>query len=164
MSINSDSSCTSSLEGLSEAHKRAWIEFIVAQAEIFRAIEREMAMHDVVSPDVYDVLLNLEDAPGRMMRMSDLADAVVLSRSGITRLTDRLEREGLVARKACPNDRRSMHVALTDKGLAERQRAWPFYRDAIAKVFAAHMSEDEANVVADVFSRMRTTRKCGGKE
>ena len=148
-------SCGGVGDGLGDVHKQAWIEFIFAQSKLFKVIEHEMLEAKVIAPDIYDVLLNLEDAPERMMRMSDLADAVVLSRSGLTRLTDRLERDGLVERKACPKDRRSLYIRLTDKGLAERERAWPYYRRSIGRHFAAYLSPEEAAIIAKAFHRIR---------
>lgn len=151
---------------LSPAAKRAWVAFFVSHALLVRKIDREMQEKGAVPVDVYDVLLVLEDAPDRRLRMSELADRVLLSRSGITRLVDRLEKDGLVERQTCPSDRRACHAALTEKGLRAREEAWPFYREAIARHFGANMSDEEAERIADVLGRMvegcpHTPESCG---
>lgn len=140
---------------LSEAHKSAWVEMLFAYAKLIRECNRAMEEAGVVSIDTYEVLLVLEDSEHGAMRMSDLADAVIISRSGLTRLADRLESEGLVARASCPNDRRATHIVLTDHGRTERERAWPVFRGAISKYFASKISEAEAVTIAAAFRRMR---------
>lgn len=139
---------------LSAAAKEAYAALLVSHAVATRAIDRRLRDAGVVGIEVYDVLLALEDAEGRRLRMSELADHLVISRSGLTRLVDRLEGEGLLCRASCPGDRRGFHAVLTDKGLAERERAWPVYRQAIADVFGAHMSAEEASVVCTALRRV----------
>lgn len=148
---------------LSPTHKEAWINFFVSHALVTREIDRRLAQAGVVSLEVYDVLLNLEDATDRRLKMSSLADAVLLSRSGLTRLVDRLERDGLIERQGCASDRRVQWAVLTDLGYAERCRAWPVYREAIADLFAARMSESEARTLAEVLGRFVPPRpkECG---
>ena len=139
---------------LSNAHKSAWVAFFVAQGVLAKRIDAELEAAGCVTLDVYDVLLSLEESPERRLRMSELADRVLVTRSGVTRLVDRLERQGLLKREACPNDRRACHATLTAAGLAERERAWPVYRQAIANHFAQHVSDEEATLIARVFRRM----------
>lgn len=138
---------------LSLDHKRAWVAFFVSHGTLVRKIDRMMQEEGVLPMDVYDVLLHLEEAPERRLRMSDLADRVLLSRSGITRLVDRLERDGLLRRENCTKDRRTCWAVLTDKGFEERERAWPVYRKAISEVFASNMTEAEARTVAAILRR-----------
>ena len=96
------------------------------------------------------------------MKMSQLAETIFLSKSGLTRLVDRLEREGLLCRKACIFDRRAQYAALTEKGLEARKTAWPVYRDAIAEVFASKMSADEAECLVSILRRMTGSCRCVG--
>jgi DNA-binding MarR family transcriptional regulator len=98
--------------------------------------------------------LTLEDAPESRLRMSELAEHIMLSRSGITRLVDRLERDGLLKRHDCVLDRRATYAALTPEGLELRKRMWPIYREGIIELFANKMSEDEAQVLSKVFLRV----------
>lgn len=129
---------------LTDSQKSAWAGFFVAHGRITRKIDRMLKAAGCVSMDVYDVLLTLEMAEGGRLIMSELANRVLLTRSGMTRLTDRLEKQGLLRRESCPNDRRAIHVVLTEKGLKERERAWEVYRAGIAEHFAAHLSDDDA--------------------
>src|SRR5689334_11499866 len=116
---------------LSVEHKRAWITFVVANAVLTRQIDKVLTQQGLPGLDVYGVLLTLEDSKDGRLRMSNLAEHLMLSRSGITRLVDRLERDGLLKRHACPADRRAMYAVITKEGLAMRKRMWPIYREAI---------------------------------
>lgn len=135
-------------------HKRAWIAFFGAHGRLVREIDRRMVSGGVVPLDVYDVLLTLEMAPSRRRKMSELAQHLSLSMSGATRAVDRLVREGMIEREDCPEDRRAVFARVTDKGIAERERAWPVYEEAISELFAANMSNEEAETLATVLRRM----------
>src|SRR5579862_9486664 len=135
---------------LTPTEHRAWAAFFVANGLMAKRIDKVLATADVVSLEIYDVLLQLELVPGQRMRMCELAEAVLLSRSGLTRLADRLEREGLIERQACCLDRRSTHVALTPRGLAERERAWPVYREVIKSEFAGNLNHGDAEAIAAI--------------
>jgi DNA-binding MarR family transcriptional regulator len=76
--------------------------------------------------------------------MSELAHSALLSRSGLTRLVDKLEKEKLIERKSCPSDGRVQHAQLTDKGVETLRQIWPVYRAGIRKYFAEHLTEAEA--------------------
>jgi DNA-binding MarR family transcriptional regulator len=133
---------------------RAWSAFFIANSLMVKRIDKAVAATDVVPLEVYDVLLQLERADSQRMRMCELAEAILLSRSGLTRLADRLEREGLIERQACTKDGRSTHIALTPKGLAERKRARPVYREVIKKAFAGNLDPGDAEAIAPVLFRL----------
>jgi DNA-binding MarR family transcriptional regulator len=100
----------------------AWRAFIHAHARVTRRLDEELQAAHALSLAEYDALLQLANAPGRRLRMSALADRVLLSRSGITRLVDRLVAAGMVERTTCSTDARGAEAALTPAGL-ERLRA-----------------------------------------
>lgn len=100
----------------------AWRSFLHANARLQRRLDEELQAAHHLSLAEYDALLQLVNAPGRRLRMSVLAERVLLSRSGITRLVDRLETAGMVARSACVTDARGAEASLTPVGL-ERLRA-----------------------------------------
>jgi DNA-binding MarR family transcriptional regulator len=130
-------------EGLSVAEMAAWRTFLRAHATVVRQLEAELvAEHDLPLAS-YDVLVQLSEAPGRALRMTELADRVLLSRSGLTRLADRLERDGLLERQACPSDARGTLAVLTDAGLARLERAWPTHRRGVAEHVTGRLSSDE---------------------
>lgn len=95
--------------------------------------------------DVYDTLLALEEAPNQRLTMSELADRVVLSPSGVTRLVDRLVKQGLVQREANPDDGRSSFAAITPAGLNLRLAVWPHLQEALTQEFASKISLQQAD-------------------
>src|SRR5918997_6629078 len=110
---------------LSPAELGAWRGMLRAHTALVRALDAELeAAHDLPLSH-YDVLIYLRAAPGRRLRMAELANSVLLSRSGVTRLVDRLEREGLIERDACTDDGRGLFAVLTDKGDELLSRARP---------------------------------------
>ena len=109
----------------------------------------------------YDVLLELSSAPGYRLRMHELAGAVVLSRSGHTRLADRLEKAGLLRREPDPEDGRGSFAVLTDEGAGMRERMWPVYARGIAEHFGAHVSDEEAEILSRALGRVRAAARAG---
>ncbi len=109
----------------------SWRTFLRAHATITRALETELVAEQKLSLAAYDVLVQLAEAPDRRLRMTELADAVLLSRSGVTRLVDRLEKSGLVARCPVESDGRGVAAELTEAGLhpAAHGVAHPSRRD-----------------------------------
>ncbi|HRF59052.1 MAG TPA: MarR family transcriptional regulator [Fimbriimonadaceae bacterium] len=140
-------------EILKPSEKRAWVAFYVSQACLRKEIGIRMARAKVVDLDTYAVLLALEDAPDRQLRMADLAETSMMSRSGLTRFVDRLEKKGLVERRNCADDRRGVHARLTEAGLQERNRAWPVYAETVADLFCRHMNAAEANTLTALLER-----------
>lgn len=139
---------------LPDVHLEAWRKFYPSFWRIFAAIDADLAAAGLPSLSWYDALYELYLAPGRRLRMSELARSALLSRSGLTRLVDKLERERLIERQACPSDGRGQHAHLTEKGLEVLRRIWPVYRAGIAKYFAAHLSEAEARQLSAGFGRI----------
>ena len=103
----------------------AWRGLLRVHAALVRELDAELeAAHDLPLSS-YDVLIYLQSAPGKRLRMAELADSVLLSRSGVTRLVDRLEREGLIVRDTCESDGRGCFAVLTDEGEELLARARP---------------------------------------
>jgi DNA-binding MarR family transcriptional regulator len=107
---------TSTGRRLTERELSAWRAFLRAHSTITRSLESELLAAHSLSIAEYGVLVTLVEAPDHRLRMTDLADQVLLSRSGLTRLVDRMQRNGLVERFKCPSDARGMHAVLTDLG------------------------------------------------
>ncbi len=133
----------------------AWRSFLTAHAALINQIERELLEAGVVPLSWYDVLFALYDAPDQRLRMNELASAIVLSRSGLTRLVDRLEAEGLLARERSASDRRGAFAVLTEKGVEAMREAWPIYARGIEEHFARFLSDEEVRLVTEIFRRMR---------
>ena len=102
----------------------------------------------------YDVLWILESEAEGRLRMADLARKAVVSRSNVTRLTDRMEKAGLVARADCPVDGRGTVCELTAKGRALRAKMWPVYRKQIDSLFGKHLDASGAKALAATFESM----------
>src|SRR6266508_12448 len=105
----------------------AWEAFVFAHAAAVGRIERDLHAEGLIPLTWYDVLAALAEAPDHRLRLSDLANEVVLSRSGLTRLLDRVEAAGLIRRQPSPTDRRSAYAVMTPKGKEELLRTWPHY-------------------------------------
>lgn len=139
---------------LPETHLEAWRHYYVSFWRAFAAIEADLQAAGLPSLSWYDALYELYLAPGRHLRMSELARSALLSRSGLTRLVDKLERARLIERQSCPSDGRVQHAVLTERGLEMLRKIWPVYRAGIAKYFAAHLSDKEAREVARTFAKV----------
>jgi DNA-binding MarR family transcriptional regulator len=121
----------------------AWSTFLQAHARVVRELERELQADQDLALGDYDVLVQLAAADERRLRMSELADRLVLSRSGVTRLVDRLVADGLVERVMCESDRRGQWAALTDAGHARLRRASPTHLRGVATHFLDRLSPDD---------------------
>lgn len=139
---------------LSEVEMLAWRGFLRAHAHVIRRLEAELEAEQAMPLANYDVLVQLAEAPDRSLRMSELASSVLLSRSGLTRLVDRLEREGLVERRACPDDARGTLAALTDAGVARLEQAWVTHLRGVREHMISRFEERELQVLGELFSRL----------
>lgn len=113
----------------------AWRAFLRAHATVMRALERELIAEQGLALTDYDVLVQLATAADRRLRMSELADALLLSRSGVTRLVDRMVAEGLVERVTCETDRRGQWASLTRAGHARLRAATPIHLRGVTEHF-----------------------------
>jgi DNA-binding MarR family transcriptional regulator len=123
-----------------------WRSFLRAHARIVRHLETELVAEQSLSLASYDVLVQLAEAPGRRMRMTELADAVLLSRSGVTRLVDRLERTGLVSRERADGDGRGVVAVLTQTGLDRLRSASGTHLAGVVRHFVDALGEAEIAV------------------
>jgi DNA-binding MarR family transcriptional regulator len=126
----------------------AWRGFLRVQSSLFRELDAELtAAHDLPLRS-YEVLLLLEDAPQRRLRMSDLSRSVLLSPSGVTRLVDRLQREGLVDRERCPEDGRGYFAVLSDAGERRLQEARATHLAGVRRLFLDRLGADDLRRLA----------------
>ena len=141
---------------LPAGHLAAWRRYYPSFWRILAAIEADLAAAGLPSLSWYDALYELYLAPGRHLRMNELARSALLSRSGLTRLVDKLEKEKLIERQACPADGRVQHAQLTDKGVEMLRKMWPVYRAGIAKYFAAQLTDTEAAQIDKALGKVAT--------
>jgi len=136
----------------SDLKGHAWAILLTAHATLVERIEAALAAAGLPSLSWYDVLWELEKADGRL-RMHNLARRVVLSRSNLTRLADRLEDAGLITREDCAEDGRGYDLVLTRAGRAMRKKMWPVYEAGIERVFSRHVTADEARAIGEALAR-----------
>ena len=139
---------------LTELELDAWRNFLRVHAVLTREFDEELRRAHGLPLTSYDVLVNLESAPNRQMRMSELADAVLLSRSGLTRLVERLERDGLLSRADCPGDARGSFAVLTKAGVARLEEARKTHLSGVRERFLGQFSGDELERMADNWRRL----------
>jgi DNA-binding MarR family transcriptional regulator len=140
--------------GASDWRVGVWRTFLRAHAGIMRDLERELVAETGMPLAWYDVLLQLAEAPGRRLRMAELADSVLLSRSGLTRLVDRLQAEGLVCRERSIDDARGTFTVLTDAGMDRLRRAAPTHLAGIERHWLASFDDDELRQLGGLLGRL----------
>ncbi len=121
----------------------SWRAFLRAYHQVARRLDEDLREEHDLSLQEYAALLQLAEAPERRLRMGRLADGVQLSRSGVTRLVDRLVEDGLVDRLACPSDARGAEAILTESGLSRLRAAAPTHLRGIQAYFLAAFQTDE---------------------
>jgi DNA-binding MarR family transcriptional regulator len=125
----------------------AWRAFIHANALLLRRLDEELQAAHGLSIAEYDALLQLVRAPDHRLRMSALAERVLLSRSGITRLVDRLEHAGMVRRSACPTDARGAEAALTPLGLERLRAASRTHLEGVDRYFMGAIGDTDRDAI-----------------
>lgn len=131
----------------------AWRMVLLAHAGAVRAIEEDVGRHGIPLT-WYDVLLELDGARGRRLRMQELSDRVVLSRTRVSRLVDEMTRQGLVAKQPDDTDRRVTWAVITDEGRAALRRTAPVYLAGIQEHFGRYLTAAEQRAVARALSKV----------
>jgi DNA-binding MarR family transcriptional regulator len=135
-------------------HLAAWRALLETHAAVTELLARELVAERGLPLSRYDVLLNLAEAPGGRLRMQELSESVLLSKSGLSRLVDRMEEAGLVRRERCEDDRRGWFTVLTEQGRSALRRAAPIHLRGIQEHFARHLDDEEARVLATALARV----------
>lgn len=139
------------LSGPEEAVIRAFGRVL---AVVPRALDADLEREQRMSLSEYTVLRILSEAPGRRMRMSELASACDMSLSGMTRLASKLESSRFLERRPCQSDARGFHAVLTDSGLARLEQAWPTHLRSVRRHIMDHLSEIDLGRLAAVLDRI----------
>jgi len=132
----------------------AWGAFLTAHKALENILSRELESACGLPLTWFDALAQLRMAPAQRLTMGQLATALLFSKSGLTRLIDRMVEAGLVQRLARPGDRRSLHIALTDAGEEKFRQALPIHLNHVKRHFAAYIEDGEAAAVESAFVRM----------
>jgi DNA-binding MarR family transcriptional regulator len=145
---------TTARRRLSDREIRAWRAFLRAHSTITRALENELlAAHSISLPE-YAVLLSLVEAPEHRLRMTELADLVLLSRSGLTRLVDRMQADGLVDRFRCPSDARGMHAVLTDRGYQRLKECSGTHLRGVREHVTGQLTDEEIDQLQALMTKL----------
>src|SRR5438874_11303986 len=142
-----------------EAFLRAWSR---AALTVPRALDADLLSGQGMSLSEYTALMHLSEAPGRSLRMSDLASACALSLSGMSRVVSRLEAQGLVARQRASCDGRGLNAVLTGAGLGRLRRAWPTHLASVRRHMMDHLGELDLPGVTAAMQRFASGTPCAG--
>jgi DNA-binding MarR family transcriptional regulator len=132
----------------------AWRGMLATHSRVIAALDDELEREHGLALGSYEVLLSLADAPEHSLRMGALADRLLLSRSGLTRLVDRLASRGLVERHSCDSDRRGTYARLTPAGLELFEEARPTHLRGVREHFLAHLAAGDLDRLAEIWDRV----------
>jgi DNA-binding MarR family transcriptional regulator len=132
----------------------AWRGMLRVHSDMTRVLDAELTHRHGLPLTSYEVLLFLADSPDGRMRMSELADSVLLSRSGLTRLVDRLERDGLIEREQCDEDARGYFAAITDRGRTLFTEARRTHLAGVRERFLSRFSRDDLQTLGDLWEKV----------
>ena len=133
---------------------RSWARFVAAHSTITRELEAQMLQRHGLTLTGYDALLQLSQADEGGMRNIELANTVLLTRSGVTRLVEGLESQGLVTRCSCSEDRRGTKVCITDEGQKRLAEAARTHMEGVREMFLGRLDDEERRVLDRVLQRM----------
>jgi len=140
---------TSASTPLNRREMSAWHAFIRSHARVVRMLEAELEAEHGLTLPAYEVLAHLSEAPGRQLRMSELAAYAVLTPSGLTRLVDKLVRDGLLERRKCGSDARVVFATLTDAGLARLEAAYPTHLRGVRQHYVDQLDVGRLDAIAE---------------
>ncbi|RKT18699.1 DNA-binding MarR family transcriptional regulator [Streptomyces sp. 1114.5] len=132
----------------------AWRGFVVASNLLNRRLERQLKEDSGLSHQQYEILVHLSAAPGDSLRMTELADKLVTSKSGLTYQVTQLERAGLVARRSCPSDVRGVIAELTDQGREMLRQAAPGHVALVRELLIDVLTREQLAVLAEGLGRV----------
>lgn len=139
---------------LDEQELRAWRGLLRTYARLTKALDAELEAAHGLPLTSYEVLMFIADSDGDRMRMHDLASSILLSRSGLTRLVDRLERDGLLCRESCPSDARGAFACLTPKGRETLDAARATHLAGVRAMFLEHFTPEEQEQLGGFWDRV----------
>lgn len=139
---------------LTELELAAWKGMLRTHSELVARLDAELVAEHDLALSSYEVLIALADAPGGRLRMSELAGELLLSRSGLTRLVDRLERRGLVARERCEEDARGYFARITAAGRRKLRSARPAHLAGVRRHFLARLDDADLRALAGAWAKV----------
>lgn len=150
------STSTRSGAPLNERELAAWRGFLRTHRDLVSRLDAELERDHGLPLSSYEVLIALADAPEGRLRMGELADALLLSRSGLTRLVDRVKRQGLVDRQRCANDARGYFAVITPAGRALLKRVRPAHLAGVRRHFLERLETEQLDALANAWRRLES--------
>ncbi|MEV4414169.1 MarR family transcriptional regulator [Catellatospora sp. NPDC049609] len=147
---------TTEVPWLTDKEQAAWRSYIFTAKLVLAEMERGMAQHGLSGTD-YGVLVCLSEAPQRRMRMSELSQTMLLEKSRLSHQITRMEREGLVRRQSCPDDRRGQFAVLTDQGWETIRRVAPHHVELVRSVFIDRLTPEQLDQLTEMFTPLQTS-------
>lgn len=141
---------------LTQLELDAWREMLRVHGQVVARLDAELEREHGLPLSAYEVLISLGDAPGGRLRMGELADALLLSRSGLTRSVDRLERQGLVTRERCEDDARGYYAVITRAGKRKLQAARPAHLTGVREHFLRRLDTEDLQALARAWAKIPT--------
>ena len=138
---------------LNPSEMKAWRSYIISSRRLFEALETDLVPHGLTLVD-YEMLVHLSEAPDRTLRMSDLAEKAMMSRSRLSHRIKVMEKAGWVKRQACTQDKRGSFAVMTPKGWSAIKAAAPDHIASVRARFVQHLSKKDQVAVAEVFGRI----------
>jgi DNA-binding MarR family transcriptional regulator len=139
---------------LTDRELAAWRGMLRVHSDVVARLDAELEREQGLPLSSYEVLISLADAPRGRLRMGELAGALLLSRSGLTRLVDRLERQGMVERERCEDDARGYFAVITDAGRRKLESARPAHWAGVREHFLGRLSDEDLDALARAWRRV----------
>ena len=139
---------------LSEVQRSAWVGFLRAHSDIVKALDAELQAVHQLPLSSFDVLVQLSLSRDGRLRMSQCAERALLSRSGLTRLVERLERQGFVERERGATDARAIYARITRRGLEKLGEATPTHLEGVRRRFLDRLSDDQMRQLIGVWGQL----------
>ena len=140
---------------LNPREMKAWRNYIIASRRMLEALDSDLAGFELTMAD-YEVLAQLSDAPGRRLRMSELAEIAMVSKSRLSHRMKVMEAAGWVRREECPEDRRGYFAVMTDKGFKAIEKAAPTHVGSVRNRFLDHLTVKDQEDLAKIFDRLQS--------
>ncbi|GGN62147.1 MarR family transcriptional regulator [Streptomyces albiflavescens] len=141
---------------LNDEEQRTWRSFLLASRLLFERVERQLKQDADISFAYYEILTRLSEAPGRTMRMADLAAACVFDRSRLSHAIDRLVRDGWVRRVPCPSDTRGQLAELTDEGMEKVRQAAHDHVEQVRSLLLDRLTLDQRTALQEISEALAT--------
>tara|TARA_Y100000590_G_scaffold404165_1_gene491447 strand:- start:6 stop:452 length:447 start_codon:yes stop_codon:yes gene_type:complete len=144
---------------ITESQIDTWGKLLRIHSNSTVAIESALSQNEQISLIWYDVLLVVSKAPKKKLRFAEIADRIVLTRSGLSRCIANLEKKGYLKREKCEEDKRGAFAILTNKGKKALKSAWPIYRNKISETFIDRLNGEEIKQLDEIFDKILGLKK-----